>query len=67
MTDQLKTLKAEYEAAYVRMANALLYPETREAVDKALGGFGQGLAARRQDYNNAFYAYDNALTTALNS
>ena len=94
MTDQLKTLKAEYESASERMANALLYPETREAVHKALTGesleanenrlyvvsdnwevlrsIGSTttpaeyyLAARRKDYNNAFNAYDNALTASL--
>ena len=95
MTDELKTLKADYEAASDRMTNCLLYPETREAVHKALLTNDRGvfydptmetklyahllkqgqvltpesyyLAARRQDYNNAFYAYDNALTIALAS
>ena len=94
MTDQLKTLKSDYEAASERMTNALLYPETREAVHKALLANEHGvefyspimetklygellskpwiltcesyyLAARRQDYNNAFNAYNNALTIAL--
>lgn len=94
MTDQLKTLKSDYETASDRMSNALLYPETREAVHKALTGesleanenrlyvvssYGEVLrsigstttpveyylAARREDYNNAFNAYDNALSARL--
>ena len=85
----LNILKSEYEDAYVRMSNALLYPETRAAVHEALTSellatnetklyghlvkkgmvkmtAGQFyLAARREDYENAYKAYDDCLSASL--